>query len=342
MLRSRFQAIGAAAAVAVLLFVSGLLVVLAPLPLVAVALLRDRRSGLWAALLAAGTILAVYLLAFPPLATRAAEGVAFVPLPWLGLSGFVPTVALQVMGVGYYGFFLAIAWMLVDGAVHRRKLVLLGGRALAAGLAVVAAVALLLWSTGLAGAVGAGMRDYFVFLLGEVAKAGAAAGEGAALFAEESGSFAAFFLHIAPAAIFVFALIVVVLNLMIGRRLLRRSRAFHHLRNVARFRLPDEVIWAVIGAGGIFFADRYLFGNGAAGVLAVNALIALGALYFFQGLAVVAYFLQGMRMPMMRILAYGAIIFFFQTMSLVIVGIGVADVWANFRLRRWRARHHQA
>ncbi|MFA4875679.1 MAG: DUF2232 domain-containing protein, partial [bacterium] len=77
-------------------------------------------------------------------------------------------------------------------------------------------------------------------------------------------------------------------------------------------------------------------------VVALNCIVSLAALYFFQGLAVTVYLLQGIRFPLFRTLAYVAMVIFLQAASVAMVVIGVADVWVDFRLRRWRAMHHQS
>ena len=180
--------------------------------------------------------------------------------------------------------------------------------------------------------------------MAELARVNQDAGGGGhlALLADRKEEISSFLLSIMPSIIFVFTLLVVVLNLLVGRRFLKSRKAFNHVNNVARFRLPDILIWGVIGGGVAFFAGRYMLRLALLDALAINVLIGLAALYFFQGLAIIAYFLQGVRFPLFRMLAYLAIIFFFQVLSVVIIGLGLADVWVNFRLRRWRARHHES
>lgn len=328
------------AAIAVVLYASGLLVIFTPLPLLSVMVTRGRRDGWAAALAAAALVAGVY--AFLLFGTTAGSGGApALPVPALSLATFYAPSSLWIMGVGYFAFFAAIAVALGEGVHRRWGLVRWGGVALLAGLvcfAPIAAAAFLPNATS----AGGGIRGYLLQLVGEIAAMNAQSGGAAnlAFLADNAGEVVALMLGIAPSCLFVFALLVVVLNMLVGRRFLRGRHAFAHVHNVARFRLPDAAVWSIVVAGAAFFVDGYFLHTGTIKTAALNALIAFGALYFFQGLAVVVYFLQGIRAPLLKTLAYVAIIFFFQTIGMLIVAIGVADVWADFRLRSWRARHH--
>ena len=339
----RARALGAGVLIAVVLYLSGFLVIFTPLPLIYVSLTRGRKEARLVAFLALATVVLLYVLAFPPLVARAVSGAFYFPMPWLGLAGFVPTKYLQLIGAGYFLFFLTVGWALSEGARRKWDLSHCGGMALLAGIMVVLSAALFMWLVGAHSTVAEGFRNYFAQLVAELARVNQAAGgaQHLALLADRKEEISGFLLRIMPSIIFVFTLLVVVLNLMVGRRFLKSRQAFHHVNNLARFRLPDSLIWGVIGGGLAFFAGRYMLRLVFLDALAINVLIGLGALYFFQGLAVVVYFLQGVRFPLFRLLAYLAIVFFFQTLSVVIIAVGVADVWVNFRIRKWRPRRHE-
>jgi hypothetical protein len=340
---SRARVLGVGALIAVVLYLSGFLVIFTPLPLIYVSLTRGRREGRQVAFLALAAIVLLYLLAFPALAARAAAGVLYFPMPWLGLAGFIPTAYLQLIGAGYFAFFLIVGWTLSEGARRKWNLSRWGGVALLAGILVVLSTLVLMWVVGAHGPVVEGLRNYFIQVVAEIARVNQAAGGGGhlALLADRKEEISGFLLSIMPSIIFVFTLLVVVLNLLVGRRFLKSRQVFHHINNVARFRLPDVLIWGMIGGGVAFFAGRYMLRLAFLDALGINVLIGVAALYFFQGLAVIAYFLQGVRFPLFRALAYLTIIFFFQTLSVVIIGLGVADVWVNFRIRKWRIRHRE-
>lgn len=333
----RAKGIAVGAAIAMALYASGFFVVLTPLPILYVSVTRSYRDGILAALIATGIVATVYAAAifgFP----RSAAGAAF-PVSAVELTAFFSRSFLVASGVGYFSFFAAVAVVLGEGLRRRWEMTRCGGTAMAAGLAVFFVIVIVGMGSGADG----GMKIYLAQVVREVAKmsAGANSGVDVSLLERQPEEIVSFLMGVLPSAVFVFTLLTVVVNMLVGRRMIHRGHAFAHIRNVARFRLPDAAIWAVIAGGVLFFFNSYLLHIGWLRVVAINVLIASGALYFFQGLAVVAYLLQGVRAPFIRTMAYVAIILFFQTLGVLIVAIGIADVWADFRLRHWRARHSQ-
>ncbi len=333
----------AAAMIAVVLYFSGLLVMLTPLPILYASVVRGRLHGIVAALVAGVAVAALYIVAVPAGGAAATGPLSWLPLPGQGLEGFFPVAFLRAAGIGYFAFYAATALMLAEGAFRRWDLPRWGGAALAVGLAVIAAVAgWALWSgaTGLEG----GVRSFVLSAIQQVAEANRAAGGEAgqiAFLADRADEVATALLGLLPSIVFALALFAVVVNIIVARRLIRGHHVFAHVHNVARFRLPDAVIWGLIASGALFFIDRYAVHGGALATVGLNGLIAFGALYFLQGMAVIVYFLQGVKMPLVRTLAYVAMLIFLQTVSLALVAVGVADVWIDFRMKRWRTMHRR-
>ncbi|MFH0799640.1 MAG: DUF2232 domain-containing protein [Pseudomonadota bacterium] len=334
-----------AAVVAVVLYSSGLLVILTPLSLLYIWVIHGRRLGFLTVAMALAAVAALYANFLPQAGVHAQGGGIAIPLPGMAMADFVSSAFLSMAGIGYFLFYAVVALTIGEGVRRQWNLTRWCGTALLAGLAVFAlVVAAALLKVG--GGIGSGFRNYLGSMIGEVLKMNQTAGKNGAdlgFIADHVDEIVSFMVGVAPALIFVFALVAVVVNILLGRRLIHGRHAFAHVHNVARFRLPDYAIWGVIGCGLAFFADHYAIRTGWLEMAAVNCMIGVGALYFFQGLAVVVYFLQGVRLPLIKMIAYGAIIFFFQTIGMVIVAIGVADVWVDFRLRSWKAKHgHQA
>jgi len=336
----KVKAVGICAAIALFVYASGLLVILTPLPLLYVSAVHGRREGLWAAIAAAVAVLIVYSFGLPAAGT-VTDG-KFVPMPGVGLSDFFSREYLMLLGVGYFIFFATIALTLGEGIHRKWKLLHWGGMALFAGLGVIFCVVVLSALVSSGSLVG-GLEGYVKNVLSGIVAVSKEAGGTSAhidLLADREAQIASFTVRIMPSLIFVFTLLTVVVNFLLGRRIIKKRHSFAHVHNITRFRLPDNLVWAVIASGIVFFLNHYFLDVSWLGILAINGLIAMLALYFFQGLAVIAYILQSFRMPIMRMLVYVLIILFFQTISLAIVTLGVADVWINFRLRRWHARHH--
>lgn len=338
-LKSRVKNIAVGAAIAMALYASGLLVIFTPLPLLHVSVARSRRDGIIAALVALLAVIGIYAgIVFG----LGAETSARIPVPTLDLASYFSPLCLWVIGVGYFTFFVVVAITLSEGVHRRWGLVKWGGAAMGGGfvaLSVVAIISIVL------GDGTDGIKGYLAQIIAQLVAMNEQASAGANLSFVNAGTekVVSFVFGIAPSLVFVFTLFTVVMNMLVGRRIIRSGHAFAHIHNVTRFRLPDVTVWAIIAGGIAFFANSYFVHLELLKTIAFNVLIVFGTLYFFQGLAVVAYFLQNIKAPFIKTMAYVAIVFFFQAIGMLIVMLGVADVWADFRLRNWRARHsHRA
>ncbi|HXV50420.1 MAG TPA: DUF2232 domain-containing protein, partial [Candidatus Binatia bacterium] len=66
-------------------------------------------------------------------------------------------------------------------------------------------------------------------------------------------------------------------------------------------------------------------------VAALNLLLVIGACYFAQGLAVIGFFFHKNNVPrFLRGLTY-ILIVFQQIFTLLVVGLGLFDLWGDFR-----------
>lgn len=122
-------------------------------------------------------------------------------------------------------------------------------------------------------------------------------------------------------------LITVWINLLFSASLMARLQPEKTpWRKYSQWRLPDKLIWLLIGAGAIL-----LIGQNTASQIGIAIFLAMSLLYFFQGLAVFIYLLEKWNVPVyLRILIY--IILVIQSYGLILLIIaGVADVWFNFR-----------
>lgn len=333
------KAVAIATFAAVALYMSGLLVIFTPLPFIYVSIVRGQRSGAIAMLCASVAVVGIYAFALPMMASG--DSPIHLPVMGGGMPGLIAPMALAILSIGYFLFFVIVALFLAEGARRKWGLVRWGGTALAAGVAIfiVMAVGALLVGSG---SPVEGIKGYLGQIVGEVIKINQSSQSSNAeigFLAEHSDEIVSFMMGIIPSLIFIFSLLAVVVNMLVSRRYIRGKHSFAHVHNVARFKLPDWVVWSIIACGVSFFANHYVLDLQWLKMIAINGAFCFGALYFLQGLAVVVYFLQGIRLPMIKAAAYIAIVLFFQAVGMAIVAIGVADVWADFRLRSWRARH---
>ncbi|AJF06146.1 DUF2232 domain-containing protein [Geoalkalibacter subterraneus] len=144
-------------------------------------------------------------------------------------------------------------------------------------------------------------------------------------FASTLGDMADIFVRIFPAlgAVIVAGLsllTVLLLNSFSGGRYRVPGPEF------AAWRSPEFLIWGVIAAGFSMLIDQPLLRT-----VAMNLLILLLPIYFVQGMAVVNHFLKRRAVsPIIRSLIY-FLIFIFNPLPLVVTGVGVFDLWIDFR-----------
>lgn len=95
------------------------------------------------------------------------------------------------------------------------------------------------------------------------------------------------------------------------------------------WKAPELMVWALIAAG---FSVVFL--EGLPGIFALNVLVILLPVYFLQGLAVIdCFFRRKAFSPVFRGVGY-VLVTLINPLPLVVTGIGVFDLWADFRKPR--------
>lgn len=145
---------------------------------------------------------------------------------------------------------------------------------------------------------------------------------------EQSPQVIELMLQILPALIFLGLAFVVLVNvLLLCRRFPARREEWLALTNLREWKAPEPLVWGLIACGFSLFVPG-LEGLRAA---ALNLLLLLAACYFAQGLAVIAFFFHKNNVPrFLRGITY-ILIVFQQIFTLLVVGLGLFDLWANFR-----------
>ena len=330
----RTCAIGAVASV--LLYASGFLVLFTPLPLLYVFINKGRRAGVLSSAIAVAIVVLLYIALLPILGAKAAEGGAMILMfPGVGLMEQAGMAKIQFFGAAYYLFFCSIAVTLSEGARRNWSVTRWVGTTIGVGIGCIIIMALAAQvATG--ASLLTGVQDYVQRAVTEFTEINCATGSQtfqARYLIEHGSEIAKAITSLMPSLVFVFVLLAVVLNMLVSRRLAKVPHALRRLRETVTFRLPDQFVWFVVGGGVVFFANYYLFHDNMLKAVAVNVIIAMGAIYFFQGFAVVTFFLGRLRSRFMRLVVYLSIIIFFHTAALMLAGIGLADVWVHFRER---------
>ncbi len=122
-------------------------------------------------------------------------------------------------------------------------------------------------------------------------------------------------------------LTMVWINILLIKRLLKnKGIVVHSIENLNHWKAPFQLIFGVITMSILTFLL-----SGVLQYIAINCLIILLFIYFFQGIAVVSFFFQKKSAPVaLRFFVYILIAIqpFFLTL---VIGFGLFDNWANFR-----------
>jgi uncharacterized protein YybS (DUF2232 family) len=155
--------------------------------------------------------------------------------------------------------------------------------------------------------------------------------ESVAVLKEGTPQIAEMILRLLPAVAFISVGLMVLFNvILLCRRFPEQRAAWLSCSNLKEWKAPEWLVWGLIGAGFVLFVP----GSGFATSIAANVLLVLGACYFFQGLAIVNFFFHKNHVPrFVRAVVYLFIVFQ-QVFTLLVAGLGLFDLWIDFRRLR--------
>ena len=134
-------------------------------------------------------------------------------------------------------------------------------------------------------------------------------------------------IRIMPSIAAASTLFVAWINLIVARPLMvRRGLAVPDFGRLNHWRAPDPLIWGVIACGAVMLTP-------AMGIrlIGINGLLVLLTIYFMQGIAIVSFYFEKKGLPrFVRVVLY-TMIGLQQLFLLVVIGIGIFDMWINFR-----------
>ncbi len=134
--------------------------------------------------------------------------------------------------------------------------------------------------------------------------------------------------RVLPASLISLGIMIIWVTLVVGNRLLHQHTGQAPWPEYRFWQLPEKLVWGVIMA-----AFLILLPLPVARDTGLSLLIVASVLYFFQGLAIVLFFIEKWNIPLlMRSLLL--VIFLFQSVgSFFLSLIGLADTWFDFRHR---------
>jgi uncharacterized protein YybS (DUF2232 family) len=153
-------------------------------------------------------------------------------------------------------------------------------------------------------------------------------GEGMEILRERAPQTIEMVLQIMPALAFTSFAIVILINLFfLYRRFPDRHSFFVSTGDLREWKSPEPLVWCFILSG----FSLFLPGWELLRTLALNLFLVIAVFYFFQGLAIVAYYFHHKNVPFfLRGLTY-VLIVFEQVFTVFVVGLGLFDLWGDFR-----------
>ena len=134
-------------------------------------------------------------------------------------------------------------------------------------------------------------------------------------------------IRIIPALAIMTTLFVSWTSVLISKHLLTRKGLFYpDFGTLTHWKAPEFLVWGVIGCGLLLLLPERGFK-----MFGLNGLLVLMTLFFFEGIAIVAFYFEKKRFPnALRFFLY-SLIALQQILLLLVIGLGFFDVWLNFR-----------
>jgi uncharacterized protein YybS (DUF2232 family) len=135
-------------------------------------------------------------------------------------------------------------------------------------------------------------------------------------------------LRLAPGILATVSLLVAWLNLLAARRLSRRLGGMAPGEDLTLYRTPEPLVWVLIAGGALMvLGSGWVFWAGA------NLVLLMGVLYFFQGLAVIDFWLRAKNAPMLLRGALYLLVALEFYVAAILAAVGLFDIWLNLRRR---------
>jgi uncharacterized protein YybS (DUF2232 family) len=135
-------------------------------------------------------------------------------------------------------------------------------------------------------------------------------------------------LQLLPGLAFVGIGLVVLANvLLLCRRFPDKRAQWLSVANLREWNGPEQMVWGLIVCGFVLLVP----GLEGLRLFGANILLVIAAFYFAQGLSIIAYFFHKNNVPrFLRAVTY-VLIAFEQILTLLVVGLGLFDLWGDFR-----------
>jgi len=133
--------------------------------------------------------------------------------------------------------------------------------------------------------------------------------------------------RIIPGLLVVFFMVITWLNLLMARSIFaKRGLPFPEFGTLTLWKAPEMLVWGVILSGTLL-----LMPAGPLKMTGINGLLIFLTVFFFEGIAIVTFFFDKKKLPVILRIFFYSLIALQQFILLLVIGIGFFDMWINFR-----------
>ncbi|MDO8461418.1 MAG: DUF2232 domain-containing protein [Deltaproteobacteria bacterium] len=312
-----------------LLYTSGLFVVLTPLPFFSYWLQRRRFTVLVS--FTVSVILIFFLYRYT--LTHENQLTSFFALPGSAFLRLWGPGTVLAYALCYFSAYVAIGIVLSEAALRweglNKSMLCAGAAALVATLVFV----LFLYKTH--GNPIPDLRTYLLSLTDQVitlqAKNKAISGEEIQFMQKHKDFLVYQLIHLGPSFILISLGAVLWMNLIVIRRFFTSLAKWVDL---ASWKIDDRAVWGLIFLGVLYFSNLYTRSFSLVNDLVFNGLILYATAYFFQGLAILVFLIRQRPSFFLRATIYLLLFIFIQMAGFLVVFLGLADLWFDFRKLR--------
>jgi uncharacterized protein YybS (DUF2232 family) len=130
-----------------------------------------------------------------------------------------------------------------------------------------------------------------------------------------------------PALVIGSTLMVVWISLLTARRVFqRRGLSLPNYGPLDCWKAPDVLVWGVIASGALLLIPSFMVK-----MVGLNGLLVFMVIYFFQGMAIIAFFFRKKRIPRAAQIVLYTLVILQQIVMLAVIVVGFFDTWFNFR-----------
>ena len=134
-------------------------------------------------------------------------------------------------------------------------------------------------------------------------------------------------IQVFPSVVIILSLSIIWVNLLIGKNYLGRAGIIYpKFTALARWKMPEGVIWIFIVSGVLFFVPERNIN-----FYSFNVFLVVCFFYLLQGLAIVSFFFQIKNVPVFLRYLFYFFIAVQQFLMIPIIATGLFDIWIDFR-----------